>query len=97
MDRPLRRHKKFYLNSKSGANIRVSKQSTKCMSVKLKIYVCKIENLWRKKEKGGVRKHKKILHKLFLYFFQTSLIHRELIFVSVHDGINTTCSSRICC
>lgn len=60
------------------------------MSVKLKI-------CGEKKEKGGVRKHKNLLYKLFLYFFQTSLIHRELIFVSVHDGINTTYSSRICC
>lgn len=58
-----RRHKNFYLNTNSAAKIRVSEQSTKCMSVKLKIYD-------EKKEKGGVRKHKKLLHKLFLYFFR---------------------------
>ena len=33
-----RRHKNFYLNTNSAAKIRVSEQSTKCMSVKLKIY-----------------------------------------------------------
>lgn len=76
MDRPLRRHKKFYLNSKSGAKIRVSKQSTKCMSVKLKIYVCKIENLWRKKEKEGVRKHKNCF---YIFFRHHSFIANLLL------------------
>ncbi len=55
------------------------------MSVKLKI-------CGEKRKGRGTQ-----AQKLFLYFFQTSLIHRELIIVSVHDGINTTCSSRICC
>ncbi len=59
------------------------------MSVKLKF--C------GEKRKGRGTQAQKNFAQIIFIFFQTSLIHRELIFVSVHDGINTTCSSRICC
>ena len=56
-----RRHKKFYLNTNSAAKIRVSEQSTKCMSVKLKNY--------DEKRKGrGTQAQKFIAQIVFIFF-----------------------------